>query len=252
MKNILHEHRAPQWKRQISNKLAMILVVLTSCGAAEPSSSAPATDGITFAIAPGKIYLPAEQIGTLLHWKSGMDKTSGRLLINNRSILPSAVRRLLDGTVLVAVNDLEGIGASLVTEANGRGMHVSCNSSEFIVVPGEKRVEISLANQNLKAWQNPHLVLSSRICSGRRRSTPSGNFRAGSYKARMHDSSRYDNAPMPWSVQICGHVFIHGFRSVPEYPSSHGRIRLPLTEGNPAKYFYEWIDCGPPVRVTKE
>lgn len=67
----------------------------------------------------------------------------------------------------------------------------------------------------------------------------------------MHYSSLYHNAPMPWSVQIYGHVFIHGFTSVPNYPASHGCIRLPLNEGNPARFFYEWIDNGSPVSVVR-
>jgi hypothetical protein len=157
MKIILHKHRVPQRKCQTSSKLAVVPVVPTSCGAAEPSPPAPGADGISCATAPGKRYLPAEQVGTLLQWKSGMDKTSGRLLINDRSILPSAVWRLLDGTVLVALNDLDGVGASLVEEADGRG---------------------------------------------------------------LQHSSRYDSAPMPWSVRIRRHVFIHGFRHVPKYPAS--------------------------------
>jgi lipoprotein-anchoring transpeptidase ErfK/SrfK len=95
-------------------------------------------------------------------------------------------------------------------------------------------------------------VLQSRISSGRRDSTPAGEFKAGPYKARMHYSTRYHNAPMPWSVQIRGHVFIHGFTSVPDYPASHGCIRLPLDGGNPARFFYEWIDHGTPVKVARD
>lgn len=157
MQIILHEHRVPQRECQTSSKLAMVPVVLTSCGAAETSSPAAVTDGITFATVFGKPYLPAEQVGTLLQWKSRMDKTSGRLLINDRSFLPSAVRRLLAGTVLVALNDLDGVGASLFEEADGPG---------------------------------------------------------------MQHSSRYVHAPMPWSVRIRGHVFMHGFRHVPKYSAS--------------------------------
>ena len=53
-------------------------------------------------------------------------------------------------------------------------------------------------------------------------------------------------------VQINGNVFIHGFSSVPNYPASHGCIRMPLTNGNPAKFFYEWVQSGTPVSVTKD
>jgi lipoprotein-anchoring transpeptidase ErfK/SrfK len=56
---------------------------------------------------------------------------------------------------------------------------------------------------------------------------------------------------MPWSVQINGHIFIHGFSSVPAYPASHGCIRVPLTGPNPARCFYEWIHRGTPVAVIQ-
>ena len=122
---------------------------------------------------------------------------------------------------------------------------------EFTLIARLKEVEINLENQQLRAWQGNRLVLQSRVSSGRHNSTPSGVFTAGPFRARMHYSSRYNNAPMPWSVQINGHIFIHGFASVPNYPASHGCIRLPLDEGNPAKFFYEWIDNGTPVRVVR-
>jgi hypothetical protein len=44
----------------------------------------------------------------------------------------------------------------------------------------------------------------------------------------MHYSRRYRNAPMPFSVQVKGHIFIHGFKEVPARPASHGCVRLPL------------------------
>jgi hypothetical protein len=50
-------------------------------------------------------------------------------------------------------------------------------------------------------------------------------------------------------VQVNGHVFIHGFTSVPGYPASHGCVRVPLTGGNPARFFYEWVDAGTPVEI---
>ena len=39
------------------------------------------------------------------------------------------------------------------------------------------------------------------------------------------------------------------FSSVSGYPASHGSIRLPLNEGNPAKLFYQWVDVGTPVSM---
>jgi lipoprotein-anchoring transpeptidase ErfK/SrfK len=130
------------------------------------------------------------------------------------------------------------------------GASDKCLTRLFSEPPGKKWVEINLAKQQLFAWQGSRLILQSRISSGRNGRTPAGEFRAGPFKARIHYSTRYHRAPMPWSVQINGNVFVHGFTSVPNYPASHGCIRLPLTGLNPAKLFFEWVDVGTPVRVT--
>lgn len=223
------------------------MVLLLFC---QPGRWVAATvEGVTFAEAPGRLYLPADEISDMLRWTFHWDEEAKQALFNGRAIPTAAVRRLSDGTRLVSINELAVAGAALLPDVGSQGVRVTGNGNEFIVRPGAKRVEVSLPGQNLKAWQGQRLVLSSRICSGRRGRTPSGDFQSGPYKARMHDSCRYDNAPRPWSVQIQGNVFIHGFHSVPVRPASHGCIRLTLNEGNPAKFFYEWIDSGTPVRV---
>lgn len=114
--------------------------------------------------------------------------------------------------------------------------------------PG-KRVEIDLTKQQLKAYQGNRVVMRTNISSGKNGGTPTGNFRAGPYKSETHFSSRYHNAPMPWSVQISGHIFAHGSSHVPNYPASHGCVRLPLTGRNAAKRFYKWCDVGTPIRI---
>lgn len=114
---------------------------------------------------------------------------------------------------------------------------------------GEKRVEIDLTAQRLRAYEGGLLVMQTRISSGRNRATPTGRFTAGPYKSEKHYSSLYQNAPMPWSVQVHGHIFIHGFSSVPDYPASHGCIRVPITGNNPAKRFYNWVEVGTPIHI---
>ena len=114
---------------------------------------------------------------------------------------------------------------------------------------GPKRVEINLTDQKLRAYEGNRLVMQTRISSGRNRATPTGSFRAG-FKDADHYSSLYHNAPMPWSVQVSGNIFVHGFTSVPDYPASHGCIRMPLTGNNPAKRFFNWVDPGTPIRIA--
>lgn len=112
--------------------------------------------------------------------------------------------------------------------------------------PLGKRVEVDKTNQVLRAYAGDKLVLESPVSTGKEGyATPNGTFAAGE-KSRMHHSDLYDNAPMPYSVQMGGDYFIHGFTSVPTYPASHGCIRLPMEQ---AKQFFDWVDQGTPVIV---
>jgi len=114
---------------------------------------------------------------------------------------------------------------------------------------GPKRVEIDLTAQMLRAYEGNRVVMKTHISSGRNRATPTGSFRAG-WKDADHYSSLFNNAPMPWSVQVRGDIFIHGFTSVPDYPASHGCIRMPLTGNNPARRFFQWVEAGTPIRIA--
>jgi lipoprotein-anchoring transpeptidase ErfK/SrfK len=112
-----------------------------------------------------------------------------------------------------------------------------------------KRVEVDKTEQVLRAFEGDRLVFFTRISTGKGNSTPNGTYYAQE-KQRMHYSRRYDNAPMPFSVQVSGHYFIHGFTSVPPWPASHGCIRVPLNRGNPARLFYEWVEIGTPIDIV--
>lgn len=241
----------PSKTRTIRRRLAGLGVAILVF-AVSGSAAAAALDGVTFAVEPGKVFLPAAEAAARLKWKLEHDEQRGTIRLNGVPMPPEVLRSMRDGTILVSVNDLGIAGATVTVLEGGRRIRAAIRWRAFTVAVGEKRVEIDLAAQRLEAWQGDRLVLESRISSGRWNSTPAGEFTAGPYKARRHFSKRYNNAPMPWSVQVTGHVFIHGFTSVPRYPASHGCIRLPLDEGNPARFFYEWIDAGTPVRITRE
>ena len=112
---------------------------------------------------------------------------------------------------------------------------------------GQKHVVIDKSHQVLMAYEGNQLVLESRISTGKRgKETPNGHFHAQS-KSLMHHSRLYGNAPMPYSVQIAGNYFIHGFSSVPSYPASHGCIRVPI---DTAQQFYQWVTPGTPVDIV--
>jgi len=114
--------------------------------------------------------------------------------------------------------------------------------------PAAKCVKIDKTQQVLRAYEGNRLVFETPVGTGREgKLTPDGHFTAG-VKLRMHRSLLYHNAPMPFSVQFDGNFFIHGFSSVPDYPASHGCVRLPLQNGN-AERFFDWVDPGTPIDI---
>ncbi len=217
-----------------------------------PSSNAAIVDGVTFAVLREQIFVPADEAARHLGWRVRHDAKSEKWEINGSDLRASSLRRLPDGTLLLSLEDLQSAGAEVKLAENQRPIRVTSRKRAFGIAIRQKRVEVNLATQRLRAFQGNRLILETRISSGRGRSTPTGSFSAGPYKARRHYSSRYDNAPMPWSIQVTGHIFIHGFSSVPNYPASHGCIRVPLAGANPAKFLYEWIDIGTPVRILRD
>jgi hypothetical protein len=114
---------------------------------------------------------------------------------------------------------------------------------------GGKWTEVDKTDQVLRAHVGDKLVFESPVSTGKEgHATPNGTFTAGE-KRLMHHSDLYDNAPMPYSVQIGGDYFIHGFSSVPAHPASHGCIRLPMAQ---AKQFFDWVEPGTPIIVRGE
>ncbi|WP_395739866.1 L,D-transpeptidase family protein [Prosthecobacter sp.] len=209
----------------------------------------PPVEAITFAAEPGVIYAPLLEVARHLHLDTTFDKDGRCVQLQSSTVKPGSLRQFTDGTELLRAIDLPLADARITLEEKDGVTLVRRGFYRLRLLIGPKRVEVNLAAQQLEAWQGSRLVLKRHISSGRHGSTPTGSFTAGPFRARMHYSSLFQNAPMPWSVQIYGHVFIHGFTSVPDHPASHGCIRLPLDGGNPARFFYEWVDDGTPVRV---
>jgi lipoprotein-anchoring transpeptidase ErfK/SrfK len=231
-------------------KCLMCLMVMTvSCQAFILGT--PKMDAITFVTSPGKLFLPVHEAAGELKWVVHRDDSGRVTRLNGMEVPVGSLRTLTDGTELVSVDDLQRAGAAVSAPTAEGAVTVGKGWRRFVLRSRPQKVEVSLRNQQLQGWQGDRLVLKTRISSGKNGATPAGEFKAGPYRAKMHRSSLYNNAPMPWSVQINGHVFVHGYSSVPSYPASHGCVRVPLTEGNPARFFYEWVQTGTPVSVVK-
>lgn len=144
---------------------------------------------------------------------------------------------------------LKSLFAGEKTESTGKKETTPKKTEKLSFFGGPKRVEVDLTSQTLRAYEGNRVVIKTNISSGRNGATPTGSFKAG-WKDADHYSSLYHNAPMPWSVQVRGNIFIHGFSVVPDYPASHGCIRMPLTGNNPAKRFFHWVEPGTPIRIS--
>lgn len=208
--------------------------------------------GLTFARQPGVVYVPLRETATALGWLVHWDSSTRSVLVADKKVDSDSFKLLFDGTKLLPVREFEKLGATLQLGSNDTAT-LRSGSAVVEVVEAAKHVEVSISEQTLRAWQGDTLVMETNISSGRRgHSTPQGKFKAGPVKDRMHYSRLYNNSPMPYSVQINGNVFIHGYHSVPPRPASHGCIRMPLRHKNAAKYFFDWVDIGTPVWVVSD
>ena len=204
-------------------------------------------DGISFADRPGALYVPVRDLGRAMGQDVDFNEDSGAVKIGARAIHQS--KRLLDGTRLIHVGDARNLGASVDWNPDSNTATVHYKDASVQIVDAPKKVVIDKSAQQIRAYQGSRLVMKSRVSTGREgHGTPDGRFKVA-MKQRMHRSRLYHWAPMPYSVQVHGNVFIHGFTSVPNRPASHGCIRMPLTGGNPARWFFNWIDTGTPVTI---
>lgn len=219
---------------------------LAACVAAY--SQVDVLDGVTFADEPGVTYVAIKEIGFRVGWAMTSDK---RTFYVNEQPVP-VPRTLFDGTRLVKLRELCSLGV-VIGEKIANEVPIQVEGREILIRLGEKRVMINKADQRLRAYQGDRLVMETRVSTGRRGfTTPSGTWTAGPEKSRMRYSRKYDNSPMPWSIQIHGGYFMHGYPSVPKRPASHGCIRLLLRHGNPAKWLWHWIDLGTPITIAND
>jgi hypothetical protein len=90
----------------------------------------------------------------------------------------------------------------------------------------EARVDIS--EQKMRVYSNGRLKYVWPVSTARKgKVTPRGTWRAKSL-SKNHRSSRYNNAPMPYSIFYSGNFAIHGTNQVKRLgrPASAGCVRL--------------------------
>lgn len=205
-------------------------------------------DGVTYAENP-VLFVPVREVALEL----GLTVIFGNGEVTINSAALADPRRLPDGTMMVPLRDFASLGASIDWNPDTSSARVTLKAHKIDVVAGAKKVIVDKSSQTLEAYQGSRLVMTTHISSGREgHRTPNGFFQAGPVKERMHRSRLYNWAPMPWSVQVDGDIFIHGYAEVPKEPASHGCVRMPMDGFNAAKWLFDWIDVGTPITIQGE
>ncbi len=87
---------------------------------------------------------------------------------------------------------------------------------------------IDLSQQKMSVYQHGQLKYVWPVSTARRgKVTPTGTWRA-KWLSKNHRSSRYNNAPMPYSIFYSGNFAIHGTNQIKRLgrPASAGCVRL--------------------------
>lgn len=90
------------------------------------------------------------------------------------------------------------------------------------------QIFVSKDTQSLVVYDGDQPVATSNVSTGKSgHTTPSGIFSIIE-KKKTHFSNLYDDAPMPFMQRITWSGFaLHESRHVPNYPASHGCVRMP-------------------------
>jgi hypothetical protein len=110
----------------------------------------------------------------------------------------------------------------------------------------QRRVVISLGRQRLSFYRGGQLLVSNRCSTGRRGyKTPTGTFIVTS-KHQQWISNLY-HVPMPYFIRLNASAIGMHSGVVPNYPASHGCIRLP---SRTAMRLFREVDVGDPVEIV--
>src|SRR5437868_13741783 len=155
-------------------RLGLVLLALTV--SAPPLGALPELDGIAFADDPHMLFIPIEEIARTLGWETHFDEEE--ISLNGHLLDATHLRELTDGTLLVPLDELQRAGATITWNDDGMQALVASDHTKIAILFANKRVEVDLANQRLRAYQGARLVLDSSISTGREgKKTPAGAFK---------------------------------------------------------------------------
>jgi hypothetical protein len=109
------------------------------------------------------------------------------------------------------------------------------------------QIVVSKEKQSLVVYDGETVVATSKVSTGKAGHTTPGGIFSILGKAKYHESNIYSNAPMPFMQRLTWSGIALHEGVVPNYPASHGCIRLPKAF---ATSLYQLTRTGAHVIVT--
>ncbi len=111
------------------------------------------------------------------------------------------------------------------------------------------QIIVSRAKQSLTVYDDGKIIATSKVSTGKPgHDTPTGIFSILE-KRKYHESNIYSNAPMPWMQRLTWSGIALHEGKVPNYPASHGCVRLP---SGFAKTLFSMTERGAHVIIADE
>ena len=177
---------------------------------------------------------------------------------NARSLLLSAL--LLASTLAATASAQEATGARVPANAGTDLLQSEApdqlKPGEFEWLPAAERptgtpltIIVNLREQRAYVYRDGERIAITTVSTGRPgRETPTGTFEI-LQKEKMHHSTLYDDAPMPFMQRLTWDgVALHAGR-IPGHPASHGCVRLPAKF---AEQLYKLTERGETVVVSED
>ncbi|MDP5339322.1 MAG: L,D-transpeptidase [Nodularia sp. (in: cyanobacteria)] len=160
--------------------------------------------------------------------------------------------------VVLTIATLVSWSPSTTSDSNSAiATAASVNNKSFTISQRQKntqprRIEISLSQQRLRAWEGKKLVYSFRVSTGKRSTpTPTGSYRiASKHRVNRMRGRGYNIPDVPYAMYYHGGYAIHGAYWHNNFgtPVSHGCTNLPVPQ---ARQLYNWASTGTLVVVRK-
>ena len=186
----------------------------------------------------------------VVNWSAGAGSRGLKVLLLQRGLLrlgfATPVTGYFDGLTANAVN--------VFKKTNGTGRDGFANTSVYaMVLRGQgafklryptsgthgKHVEFDWSRQVLVLADHGKPYRAYHVSSGK----PSTPTVFGSFHFYRQEPGTNSHG-MVYSSYFIGGYAIHGYASVPNYPASHGCLRVPIPN---AVSIYNWIDVGDPI-----